>query len=164
MPETTMHEVAGPDSSVCAEALLDEVVSHEVQLDEVLLDHAVSDEDLLEEVVLDETVNDEAPLDEAVRGEAVRDEAPLDEAVRDEAVRPEDASPQVALWEEVLSGAAHSPVGYGRCAGCGQVKVLDERGRPFPHNRYRYHRRLRVQRCPGERLPATPYPSLAEAG
>jgi hypothetical protein len=55
-------------------------------------------------------------------------------------------------------------VEYGRCGGCGQLKVLDEQGRPFPHNRFRYHRRLRVQRCPGERTPAAPLAPLAEAG
>ncbi|MCE0763815.1 hypothetical protein LWC35_12980 [Pseudonocardia kujensis] len=57
-----------------------------------------------------------------------------------------------------------APVGYGRCGACGHVKVLDERGHPFPHNRFRFRRRLRVQRCPGEHAAATPLAPLAEAG
>jgi|tagenome__1003787_1003787.scaffolds.fasta_scaffold17717120_2 hypothetical protein len=85
--------------------------------------------------------------------------------LHDDVADQENAARHVgAPWEESLNEATHSPVGYGRCGGCGQVKVLDERGHPFPHNRFRYHRRLRVQRCPGERLPATPQRSLAEAG
>jgi hypothetical protein len=83
---------------------------------------------------------------------------------QDDGISREEAFPQVESWEGRSPGAAHSPVGYGRCRGCGQVKVLDERGRPFPHNRYGYRRRLRVQRCPGEHVPATPHPALAATG
>jgi hypothetical protein len=61
--------------------------------------------------------------------------------------------------ETTRHDAAGPAVGYGRCGSCGQVKVLDERGHPFPHNRFRYRRRLRAQRCPGERAPATPSPA-----
>lgn len=44
---------------------------------------------------------------------------------------------------------------YGRCASCGNLKVLDGNGYPFPHNHFLYRSaKLRVRRCEGEHLPA----------
>ena len=45
--------------------------------------------------------------------------------------------------------------GYGRCTGCDQLKSLDHRGHPHPHNRYSAENTsLRTRRCTGEHTPA----------
>jgi hypothetical protein len=44
---------------------------------------------------------------------------------------------------------------YGRCGGCGEIKALDRRGYPYPHNHYAYRpgsRWLSTRRCHGEQV------------